>query len=239
MTSAMSPTAGSARDAAAPPVAVTVDLVALTVRENALLVLVRTRHEPPFAGRYALPGAFPRPDEDLPRTALRALAESGLRRIPTHLEQLGTYGAPDRDPRGPALSVAHLALAPQLPDPRPGEYGAIAEWLPVDRVLGSPLAFDHDRILQDARERLRGKIEYTSLATALCPQEFTITELRRVYEAVWGAELDPRNFHRKVTHTAGLLENTGHTLVDGPGRPAMLYRRGPTTALRPPLTRES
>jgi len=231
----------SAYDAAAfPPFAVTVDLVALTVRDDAFQVLLVTRGEEPFLGRRALPGGFVRPDEDLPRAASRELTEeTGVRRIPAHLEQLATYGAPDRDPRMRVVSVAYLAMAPRLPEPRPGGDAASATWVRVAEALTPPLAFDHAQILRDGVERARAKLEYTSLATAFCPAEFTVSELRRVYEAVWGVRLDPRNFHRKVTSTPGLLEDTGYSLIDGPGRPATLYRRGPTTTLHPPLVRQS
>lgn len=227
-------------DAAAyPPFAVTVDLVVLTVRDDALQVLLVTRGEEPYLDRRALPGGFVRPDEDLPRAASRELTEeTGVRRIPAHLEQLGTYGAPDRDPRMRVVSVAYLVMAPRLPDPKPGGDAAAAEWVPVAEALAGDLAFDHGTILRDGVERARAKLEYTSLGTAFCPAEFTISELRRVYEAVWGVDIDPRNFHRKVTSTPGLLENTGHTLIDGPGRPATLFRRGRTTQLIPPITRE-
>ena len=228
-----------------PPFAVTVDLVALTLRPRddgrpALHVLCVERAEEPFAGALALPGGFVRPDEDLHEAAVRELAEeTGLRRPPGHLEQLGSYGAPDRDPRMRVVSVAHLALAPDLPEPRPGGDAAGARWVPVDDALAGPLAFDHARILRDGVERARAKLEYTSLATAFCPPEFTVSQLRRVYELVWGAELDPRNFHRKVTSTAGLLVPTGRTVAEGPGRPSTVYRAGPTTALHPPLTRDA
>ncbi len=223
-----------------PPFAVTVDLVVLTVRDDALQALLVTRGEEPFAGRKALPGGFVRPDEDLPRAASRELTEeTGVRRIPAHLEQLATYGAPDRDPRMRVVSVAYLVLAPRLPDPRAGGDAAAAAWVPVSQALTEDLAFDHATILRDGVERARAKLEYTSLATAFCPPEFTVSELRKVYEAVWGVPIDPRNFHRKLTSTPGLLENTGHSLIDGPGRPATLYRRGRTTQLMPPITRET
>ena len=231
----------AAYDAAAfPPFAVTVDLVVLTVRDDALQALLVTRGEEPFEGRRALPGGFVRPDEDLPRAASRELTEeTGVRRIPAHLEQLGTYGAPDRDPRMRVVSVAYLVLAPRLPDPRPGGDAAAAAWVTVSQAQADDLAFDHATILRDGVERARAKLEYTSLATAFCPPEFTVSELRKVYEAVWGVPIDPRNFHRKLTSTPGLLENTGHSLIDGPGRPATLYRRGRTTQLMPPITRET
>ncbi len=227
------------RPADHPPFAVTVDLVALTVRDDMLQVLLVTRGQEPFRGRLALPGGFVRPDEDLPEAAARELAEeTGVRRVPGHLEQLATYGSPRRDPRMRVVSVAYLSLAPSLPDPTAGSDASAAEWLPVSAAAGARLAFDHARILTDGVERARSKLEYTSLATAFCPPTFTVSQLRRVYEAVWGVPLDPRNFHRKVTGTPGLLQDTGDTIADGPGRPASLYRAGSARTLSPPLMRE-
>jgi 8-oxo-dGTP diphosphatase len=113
-----------------------------------------------------------------------------------------------------------------------------AGWVPVRAALADRLAFDHRQILTDGLERARAKLEYTSLATAFCPPRFTVSQLRHIYEVVWGVVLDPRNFHRKVTGTPGLLVETGSTVVDGRGRPAALYRSGPVAALNPPLTRE-
>ena len=114
-------------------------------------------------------------------------------------------------------------------------------WCEVGGVAAR-LAFDHGRILADGVERARSKIEYTPLATAFCPPEFTISQLRAVYEAIWGVRLDPRNFHRKATRTEGFLEPTGRMSQAGAGRPAALYRAAPgvdptATVLSPPLTR--
>ncbi|MGY1770213.1 NUDIX hydrolase [Blastococcus sp. SYSU D00813] len=220
-----------------PAVAVTVDLVVLTVRADRLHVLVVRRGEEPFAGREALPGGFVRPDEDLLAAASRELAEeTGLRPGAAHLEQLASYGAPHRDPRMRVVTVAHLALVAAPPEPRAGSDAAATRWAPVEEV--SPgLAFDHDVVLADGVARARGKLEYTSLAASLCGPSFTVAELRRVYEAVWGRPLDPRNFHRKVTSATGFLEPTGETTTRDGGRPAQLYRRGPATALHPPLLR--
>ena len=223
-----------------PPFAVTVDLVVLTVRGDALCALLVERAEPPYLAQRALPGGFVRPDEDLDGAATRELAEeTGLRDVPGHLEQLATYGAPGRDPRMRVVSVAYLALAPDLPDPRAGSDAATASWVPVGQALAGRLAFDHARILADGVERARAKLEYTPLATAFCPPEFTVAQLRRVYEVVWGQALDPRNFHRKVTGTPGLLADTGRTRTEGRGRPATLYRPGPAHGLVPPLTRDA
>ncbi|MCW2867775.1 MAG: hydrolase [Marmoricola sp.] len=221
-----------------PSFAVTVDLVVLTVREDALCVLVVERGEAPYAGRRALPGGFVHPEEDLEEAARRELAEeTGLADGTVHLEQLRSYGAPDRDPRARVVSVAHLALAPDLPTPRAGTDAAAAAWVPVDSLRPGDLAFDHDDVLRDGVERARAKLEYSPLATAFCPPAFTVGELRRVYEIVWGAPLDPRNFHRKATATPGFLEATGERTNRQGGRPAELFRRGPAAALLPPLTR--
>lgn len=218
-----------------PPFAVTVDLVVLTVRDGALQALTVRRAEEPHAGDWALPGGFVRPAEDLPEAATRELAEeTGLPAGSVHLEQLASYGSPDRDPRMRTVTVAYLVLAPDLPVPRAGGDAAEARWSPVP--VGG-LAFDHGRILADGVERARAKLEYTALATEFCPPEFTVGELRAVYEAVWGGPLDPRNFHRKVTGAAGFLVPTGAWSAGGRGRPAQLYRRGPAALLSPPMFR--
>lgn len=224
-----------------PPFAVTVDLVILTIREGRLAVLLVRRGLPPFSGHLALPGGFVRPGEGLERAAARELAEeAGLAVGSVHLEQLASYGDPGRDPRMRVVTVAHLALAPGMPRPRAGTDAAEAYWTPAEDILtGEPgeLAFDHRQILADGVERARAKLEYTSLATAFCPAEFTIAQLRQVYEIVWGTTLDPRNFHRKVTGTAGFLTPVGAATTGERGRPARLYRKGPAVQLYPPMLR--
>jgi 8-oxo-dGTP diphosphatase len=223
-----------------PPFAVTVDLVVLTVREDAFRVLLIRRGGEPFRGRWALPGGFVEPDEDLPDAAERELAEeTGVTGAAAHLEQLASYGRPGRDPRGRVVTVAYLALLPEVPAPVAGTDAAAVRWWPVAEVRADRLAFDHDRILADGVERARAKLEYSSLAAAFCPPEFTIAALRSVYEAVWGVALDPRNFHRKVTSTPGFVVPTGRSTAGEPGRPAKLYRRGPATVLYPPMLRRA
>jgi len=223
-----------------PAVAVTVDLVVLTVRTGQLCVLLVRRGIAPQRGRWALPGGFIRPDEDLPEAAARELAEeTGLNELGVHLEQLATYGSPNRDPRMRVVTVTYLALGPDLPDPVAGSDAAAAHWVPVDEALAArpSLAFDHGRILADGVERARAKLEYTPLATSFCPQPFTITELRQVFEAVWGSALDPRNFHRKVTSLESFLTDTGELTGRNGGRPAHLYIPGPARILTPPMLR--
>lgn len=222
-----------------PPVAVTVDLVVLTIRGGVLCALVVRRGEPPFAGHWALPGGFVRADENLDHAAARELAEeTGLAQGSIHLEQLGSYGEPGRDPRMRVVTVAYLAIAPDLPRPVAGSDAADARWTSVAELGDTELAFDHGCILRSGLERARAKLEYTPLATAFCGTEFTIAELRRVYETVWDAALDPRNFHRKVTGAVGFVTATGRTTTRDGGRPAQLYRRGTATLLHPPMLRE-
>ncbi|HEY9411339.1 MAG TPA: NUDIX domain-containing protein [Jiangellaceae bacterium] len=224
-----------------PSFAVTVDLVVLTVRAGALHVLLVERGEDPFRGCLALPGGFVRPAEDLADAAIRELAEeTGIVQSRGHLEQLATYGAPHRDPRMRVVSVAHLGLVPDLPEPRAGTDAAASTIVPLSAVEGGSvdLAFDHAKILADGVERARAKLEYSSLATAFLPEEFTVAELRGVYEAVWGAPIDPRNFHRKLTRTPGFLTPTDRATNRGGGRPATLYRAGSAGLLNPPILRE-
>ena len=219
-----------------PRVAVSTDLVVLTVREQRLSALTWRRDVPPYAGCWSLPGGFIQLDEDLPAAASRLMAErAGLADVRIHLEQLQTYGYPDRDPRQRVVSVAYLGLAPDLP----ASTRAQVLWTAVDELVGSdPAAFDHRRILLDGVERARAKLEYTSLAAAFCPAEFTVAELRRVYEIVWGTPLDPRNFHRKVTGADRFLVPTGRPTTRDGGRPAQLYIRGDAEQLRPPMLRQ-
>ena len=229
------------RERAPTLVALTVDLVLLTIRSGALQVLLVERAIGPFAGSWALPGGFVLADEDLDEAARRELREeTGLDDVPGHLEQLRTYAAPGRDPRQRVITVAHLCLLPDLPAPVAGSDAAGAAWWPVADLLteGAPtLAFDHARIVAHGVERARAKLEYTTLATSFVAEPFTLAELRLVYEAVWGVALDPGNFRRKVLSTPGFVVDTGTRTSTGRGRPAALYRRGPATDLHPAMLR--
>ncbi|MDG4809334.1 NUDIX domain-containing protein [Micromonospora sp. WMMD1120] len=224
-----------------PPVLLTVDLVILTLRESCLHVLLIERGIEPYQGTLALPGGFLGHDkEDLVTAAHRELAEeAGLGPDRLHLEQLGVYSAPDRDPRGRVVSVAYLAIAPRLPEPVAGTDASLACWIPVEQVLSGDvqLAFDHEQILTDGVDRAREKLERSALATAFCGPTFTISELQDVYEAVWGAPLDARNFYRKVQSVDGFIVPAGPSRKTDGGRPARLFRPGPGTTLHPPMIR--
>lgn len=231
-----------------PPFAVAVDLAIFTIREGELSVLLVERREDPFAGSWALPGGFVQPDEDAETAAWRELhEETGVERFAGHLEQLRTYSAPDRDPRMRVVSVAHVAFAPDLPEPDAGSDAADARWWAAADLLdaepdteGAPvLAFDHAAILADARERVRAKLEYTTLALEFVAEPFTLPELRRVYAAVWGTPPDLGNFRRKVLGTDGFVVPTdSHGEPSGAGgRKALLYRRGAATEISPPMLR--
>jgi len=213
---------------------VTVDLVALTVRPPNLEVLLVRRGEAPAKGRWALPGGFVGPDQHLIEAAQFKLADkTGITVAEAHLEQLATFGAPKRDPRMRVVSVAYLAMVAAPAEPELES----AAWHPVESLADESLAFDHAEILAAGVERARAKLEYTTLATSFCAPEFTIAELRSVYEAAWGTELDAANFHRKVMATDGFVEPTGRTESGGRGRPARTYAAGNASALHPPIVR--
>jgi 8-oxo-dGTP diphosphatase len=219
-----------------PPVHVTVDVVLLTIRAERLQVLVVERGSEPWRGSLALPGGFLRQTEDLADGARRELREeTGLDVEPAHLEQLGTFGAPERDPRARTVSVAYLAVLPSLPTPVAGTDAAGADWQPVDAMLAHDLKFDHHEILAAGVARARSKLEYTSLATAFVRSRFTMAELRSVYEVVWGQPLDPGNFHRKVLGSEGFVRRTADQRSGGRGRPAATYEPGDAIVLNPPI----
>ena len=203
-----------------PRPAVTVDVVIFTLREGDLQVLLVRRKSPPFQGMWAIPGGFIRIDESLEEAALRELEEeTGVRDV--YIEQLYTFGDPNRDPRGRVITVAYFALVPaDAVHPRAGSDAAEARWWSMYNL--PPLAFDHDRILAYALQRLRYKLEYTAVGFELLPETFTLSELQAAYEVILGEELDKRNFRRKILG-AGILEETGGYRT-GEGRPAKLYR---------------
>jgi 8-oxo-dGTP diphosphatase len=234
-----------------PPVAVTVDIVLLTVRAGRLAVLLVERRGHPFRGQWALPGGFVEPDEDLGAAARRELQEETGVLVASgddaaelgFLEQLRTYGEPHRDPRMRVVSVAYVGFTAQSALIAGSDAADARFWTVDDLAIdgvgspdGAPLAFDHARIIADGVERARAKLEYTTLATAFLDEPFTLGDLRRVYEAVWAEPLHEGNFRRKVLSTPGFVEPTGQSARTD-GRPAALYRRGRALRLHPPILR--
>ncbi|MEP0069051.1 NUDIX domain-containing protein [Pyruvatibacter sp.] len=204
-----------------PHPAVTTDIVVFTVENQALKVLLIQRKEAPFAGQWALPGGFLAIDESIDACAARELEEeTGVSGI--YLEQLYTFGAPDRDPRERVLSVAYYALMP-LDDVtlRAGSDATAAGWYDVDDL--PRLAFDHGEIIAVARDRLTAKMDYSTVGLMFMPGEFTLSEVQSLYEIVSGQTRDKRNF-RKWLLGLDILEETGGKKVEGAHRPAMLYR---------------
>lgn len=222
---------------------VTVDVVVLTIVDGVLGLLLHRRQEEPFAGEWALPGGFVLEGESLEAAAARVLREkAGLAQV--WVEQLYTFGNPDRDPRDRVISVAHLALV-DLPrfrtsvptstevvtgavEVRAGARGTHDDVEVSVRVQGGPiaLAFDHSAIVKTAITRLRGKLDYTPVGYQLLPDEFTLRDLRRVHEVIQDRALTAPNFRRSMLASRE-LEPTGRFEEDVEHRPAELHRFRP------------
>lgn len=202
-------------------VLLTTDIVLFTIQQERLKVLLVRRASEPYKGFWALPGGFVQEGESLAECARRELLEeTGVDEA--YLEQLYTFGDPDRDPRGRVVTVAYFALvrSDELILEAATDADAAA-WFPVDEL--PDLAFDHAEILQVARKRLSAKVEYSTIAFQFLPEEFTLRQAQDVHEAVLGHSLDKRNF-RAALKARGLVKGTGRKFQDGPHRPAELFR---------------
>lgn len=198
-----------------------VDTVIFSLREKDLKVLLIRRASAPFKGKWAIPGGFVHADESLEDAARRELEEeTGVRDV--YLEQLYTFGEPKRDPRGRVVTVAYVALVPEDVVAQAGSDAAVAEWHSAYALPA--LAFDHDEIARYALQRLRYKLEYTSVGFELLPNEFTLSELQAAYEIVLGEKLDKRNFRRRIAEADILTETSRYKDGEGQGRPAQLFR---------------
>jgi 8-oxo-dGTP diphosphatase len=213
-----------------PAFAVTVDIVILTMSEGELHVLLVRRGEAPFKGMWAIPGGFKRPTETLDDAAKRELSEETGVDAASLLTQFGAYGDPARDPRMNVVTVAYLAVLRDVGAVVAGSDAADALLVPVSEVLNEhlDLAFDHQRIVRDSIERVRVELEVSGIATAFVGTTFTMAELRTVYEAIWGVQLDAANFRRSVVAENGWVIPTGRRArpSSAGGRPAELFRAG-------------
>jgi 8-oxo-dGTP diphosphatase len=204
-----------------PHPAVTTDVVIFSIRDNDLKLLLIKRGGTPFKGKWALPGGFVRLDESLEEGARRELQEeTGLSGV--YLEQLYTFGEPQRDPRERVITVAYYALIPseQVSLCAATDAEAVG-WFDMDEL--PPLAFDHTKIVRMAHERLAAKLDYSTIAFQFMGPEFTLTELQSVYEIILQDDIDKRNF-RKWVLAMEKIEETGGVQREGAHRPAKLYR---------------
>jgi 8-oxo-dGTP diphosphatase len=201
--------------------AVTVDLVIFTVSEGLLKALLVKRVEEPFAGCWSIPGGFLNADESLDDAAVRVMQDkTGVKEV--YLEQLYTFGDPERDPRARVITVTYLALIPwkNLMQPASAKVADVA-WFPVDSLPS--LAFDHKKIMDYAIARLRAKASYSNIVYGLMPERFRLSDLQKIYEIIINKPLDKRNFRKRMLAT-GLLQETGNRDIAGAHRPAMLYK---------------
>ena len=199
---------------------VAVNVVLFTIQDGSLKVLLVKREQPPFRGLWSLPGGFVRREESVDEAALRELQEAtGITTV--YLEQLYTFGDLDRDPRGRVIAVSYYAVVNwEQFQVKARARPTTARWFPVTRL--PTLAFDHRRIVGSALERLRNKVNYTSVAFQLLPKTFTLSELQRAYEVILAQRLDKRNFRKKMLQL-GILKETGEQRLEGRQRPARLY----------------
>ncbi len=202
-----------------------VDMTIFTVRDGELKVLLAKRAQHPSLGRWALPGGFidMAKDKTLSDTAHRKLLEKTGVDTP-YLEQVETFGSADRDPRGWSVTVSYLALiASEDITLSKDDSSDEVTWIAVEEVGKKfDLAFDHQEVLQACYERLKGKVQYTSLPVNLLPSEFTLTELQKTFEIILGNSVEKKSFRRRIID-AGILEETG-SMKTGSNRPAKLYR---------------
>lgn len=201
-----------------PHPAVTTDCVIFGFNGERLQVLLVERGVEPYKGRWAFPGGFLRMDETAEEGALRELREeTGLESA--YIQQLHAFSDPGRDPRERVITIAYYALV-RLQEVQGGDDAASARWFPLDEVPS--LAFDHDRILRMAVQRLREQIHFQPVGFELLPQKFTIKELQSLYEAILGISFDRRNFAKKMLHLE-ILTELDETVWPTPKREARVY----------------
>ncbi len=203
-----------------PHPAVTTDIVIFTIQQEKLKVLLIRRLSEPFQNGWALPGGFVEIEEDLEQAALRELREeTGISGV--YLEQLYTFGKPERDPRERVITVAYYSLVPiDRLNLDAGSDARETAWFDIEDL--PELAFDHRQIISKAKQRLTAKLAYSTIALQFMPSKFTLSELQRVYEIIHGDTLDKRNFRKRML-AYDCMEDTGEVRRNGSHRPARLY----------------
>ena len=211
-----------------------------TIVEDQLSLLLTERNQGPFRFQWELPGLTPQPQEDLEIAARRSCAALLNTNSTLELPQLGAYGHPDRDPRHRAVTVVYWGVAANIDleaatgaEPSNARVVAISEFTSDEFRF----AFDHRDIASDALRALRRSLTQTSIATALCPPEFTISQLQKVYEVVFNTSVSAGNFHRKVRNTPGFIHSAGNPThkSSGKGRPPRFFQAGELVELSSPF----
>jgi 8-oxo-dGTP diphosphatase len=201
-----------------PHPAVATDCVIFGFDGIKLHVLLIERGAEPYKGMWAFPGGFLKMEEDAEQGALRELKEE-TNLTAKYIEQFYTFSDPHRDPRERIISIAYYALV-KIQEVQGGDDAAKAQWFAIDEI--PRLAFDHDRILRKAMEKLRERIHFQPIGFELLPEKFTLKELQMLYEAILGVQFDRRNFAKKMLHFE-LLNQLDETVWPTPKREAFLY----------------
>ena len=220
---------------------VVVTIALFTAVTEELQILLTRRDTPPFRDSWALPTGFVEFDEDLDSAALRKLSEVSGIENPRHLEQFSTCGDPDRDPRTRVISINYWGATPEAILPKRSPESIHATFVPLSELKTQEfrLAFDHSQIITNGLFTAQKRIGDSTIATQFCQSEFTISQLRHVYDTVWDTQIEPANFQRKVKQSKGFLVQLDRKAIsaDMAGRPAELWTAGPALELIPPLSK--
>jgi 8-oxo-dGTP diphosphatase len=199
----------------------TTNVVVFTLRDEQLKLLLVRRRNPPFQGYWALPGGVVGENEDIEANAMRKL-EEGTGVSGVYLEQLFTFGAPDRDPRERVISVAYYALVPSKRlRLRTDEDSEGVAWFALNEL--PELAFDHAQMVDTAHQRLAAKLDYSTIAFQFMPERFTLSDLQEVFQIILNRDLDKRNFRKRMC-ALDQIRPTSEVRKNGSHRPARLYR---------------
>lgn len=224
------------------PAAMSVNVAIFAICDDQFSILLNERDQGPFRFQWELPSSFVLPDESLFEAASRVLGQHATEADTTLLQQLGAYATPRRDPRMRSITVAYTSVLSGIDNSPVDSTVASSEFVPITEVLSGSknLAFDHGRITTDSIARIRLEIGSTTLAAKFCPPEFTIAQLRNVYEKIWETAIEAGNFQRKTQQVPNFLVPLAKKApnVSGAGRPPKLFTSGAPVEIYPPLKRK-